>query len=208
MRNCCHSSKFCTLTIISQKCNQGKSFCVDNRLCSPPKKRCEYVLKTSWKHVNKNGISWWYVSKASWRWRHLQDFARRLEDVLKTFWRRLENVLKTSWSCLEDVFARRLEDVLKTFWRRLEDVLKTYDQDEYIDLDQDVLKTSSEDVWVRPNICLDHNVLKTFWKRPLKTKTKDVFIKMTACWDSSSSCWLRFQLLLWGTQKWFSVIIS
>ena len=30
-------------------------------------------------------------------------------------------------------------------WRRLEDVLKTYDQDEYVDLDEDVLKTSSED---------------------------------------------------------------
>ena len=30
--------------------------------------------------------------------------------------------------------------------RRLEDVLKTYGQDEYIGLEQDVLKTSSEDV--------------------------------------------------------------
>ena len=59
----------------------------------------------------------------------------RLENVLK---RSLQDVLKTSWRCLEDVFARRLEDVLKT-----------YDQDDYIGLDQDVLKTSSEDVWVR-----------------------------------------------------------
>ena len=39
----------------------------------------------------------------------------------------------------------RLEDVLKMSWRRFEDVLKTYDQDEYIGLDQDVLKTSSGD---------------------------------------------------------------
>ena len=30
---------------------------------------------------------------------------------------------------------------MKTSWRRLEDVLKTYGQDEYVGLDQDVLKT-------------------------------------------------------------------
>ena len=64
-----------------------------------------------------------------------------LQDVLKMPWRRLEDVLKTPW--------RRLEDVLKTSWRHLEDVLKTYGQDEYIGLDQDVLKTSSEDVRLR-----------------------------------------------------------
>ena len=39
--------------------------------------------------------------------------------------------MKTSWRCLEDVFARGLEDVFKT-----------YGQDEYIGLDQKVLKTS------------------------------------------------------------------
>ena len=77
------------------------------------------VLKTSWR----------YLCNTSWR---------RLEDVLKTF---LQDVLKTSW--------KRLEDVLKTSWKRLEDVLKTYGQDEYIGLDQDVLKTSSEDVRLR-----------------------------------------------------------
>ena len=32
---------------------------------------------------------------------------------------------------------------------RLEEVLKTYDQDEYIGHDQDVLKTLSKDVWLR-----------------------------------------------------------
>ena len=67
-----------------------------------------------------------------------------LQDVLKMSWRHLEDVFKTSWRCLEDV--------LKTSWKRLEDVLKTYDQDEYIGLVQDVLdvlKKSSEDVWVR-----------------------------------------------------------
>ena len=75
-------------------------------------------------------------------WRHLEDVFitswRRLEDALKRSWRRFKDVLKTSSKCLEDV--------LKTSWsRRLEDLLKTYGQDEYIGLNQDVLKTSSED---------------------------------------------------------------
>ena len=89
------------------------------------------------------------ILKMPWR-----RFSRRLEDVLKTSSKRLEDVLKMSWRrfCktfwkrLEDVLARRLEDILKTSWKRLEDVLKTYSQDEYIDLDQGVLKTSSQDV--------------------------------------------------------------
>ena len=72
-------------------------------------------------------------------WRRLEDvLSTFLQDVLKTFWRRLEdalarlleNVLKMSW--------KRLKDVLKTFCKTLDDVLKTYDQDEYIGLDQDV----------------------------------------------------------------------
>ena len=96
---------------------------------------------------------------------------------------------KTFWKCLEDVFARCLEDILKTSWRyvlktfsqdvlkkswkRLEDVLKTYGQDECIGLDKDVLKTSSEDVWVR--------WLYSSWSRRLK----DVFIKTNVCWVRS-----------------------
>ena len=95
----------------------------------------EDVFKTSCRHV----------LKTSWRC---------LEDI---FGRRLEEVLKTSWKCLEEVFARRREDFSKTFWRRLgktswkylEDVLKTYDQGDCIGLDQVILKTSSEDVWVK-----------------------------------------------------------
>ena len=79
---------------------------------------------------------------------------------------------KTSWRCLEEVFARRLEDVLarrlegvlKTSWKRLEEVLKTYDQDEYIGLDQDV-----------------------FWRRRRKTSSRllhlfHLFIKAKVCW--------------------------
>ena len=118
---------------------------VGNRLCSTPQKRCEYVLKTSWKLVNKNSITWWYVLKASWKRsgflrlqdafktssRRLQEVLQKcLQDIFKTSWRRLqnvskaswrclENVLKASWRCLEEVFARRFQDILRTFWRRL-----------------------------------------------------------------------------------------
>ena len=82
-------------------------------------------------------------------------FAVRLANMLNTSQRLVDKnswtwwyVFKTSWRCLQDVFARRLEDVLKTSWRCLEDALKTYGQDEYIGLYQDVLKTSSKDVWL------------------------------------------------------------
>ena len=95
--------------------------------------------------VNKKSLTWLYVLKTSWRhlcktsWRCLEDiFASRFEDVLA---RPLKYVLMTSW--------RRLEDVLKLSWRFFARRLKTYDQDEYLGLDQDVLKMSSEDVWLR-----------------------------------------------------------
>ena len=68
---------------------------------------------------------------------------KRLEDI---FTRRLKDVWKTFWRCHEDNFARGLG---KTPWKPLEDVLKTYGLDKYIDPNQDILKTSSEDVWVR-----------------------------------------------------------
>ena len=101
------------------------------------------ILKVSWRHLED-------VFRTSWR---------RLEDVLKTPWRGLEDVLKTSW--------RRLENVLKKSWKRLEDVLKTYGQDEYIGLDQDILKTSSEEVRLRRTY--------SSWRGLLKTKTRDAF---------------------------------
>ena len=81
-------------------------------------------------------------------------------------------VLKTSWRCLEDVFARRLEDVLKT-----------YSQDEYIGLDQDVLKTSSEDVRLRRTY--------SSWSRHLE----DVFIKTNVCWVGTLGASLLENLL-------------
>ena len=69
----------------------------------------------------------------------LKSSSKRLEDVFAT---RLEDVLKTSSKRLETVLARRLEDILKTSSKCLENVFKTSGQDEYIGLDQDVLKTS------------------------------------------------------------------
>ena len=123
------------------------------------------MLNTSQRRVNKNTLTWWYVFKTSWRC--LQDvFARRLEDVLKTSWRCLEDVLKTS--C-----------VLKMCWRRLENVLKTYGQDEYIGLDQDVLKTSSEDVRLRRTYSSWsrrlEDVLKTSSEDEDERRLQDVF---------------------------------
>ena len=171
MRNCCQFLWSVT------KANPS----VDNRFCSTPQKRCEYVLKISWKLEQSSIIRSESALKTS-----LQDVLkmswRRLQNVSKASWRCLEDVLKTSWRCLEDVFARHLEDVLKTSWRcledvlktpwrcledvfpiLLEDVLKTYDQYEYIGLDQDVF-------WRRISIA-NMFVLKSL----LKTKTKDVF---------------------------------
>ena len=64
---------------------------IDKRLWSTSQQSFEYISETSWKLVNKDSLTWWYV--------------------LNTPWRRLQNVLKTSWRCPEDV--------LKTSWRRM-----------------------------------------------------------------------------------------
>ena len=97
-----------------------------------------------------------------------------LQDVLKISQKSLEGVLKMSWRFFykktTSSFGRRLEDILE---RRLEDVLKTYDQDEYIRLDQGVLKTSSEDEDER--------------------RLQDVFVKTNVCWDISG---INFNLFL------------
>ena len=65
---------------------------LDNRLCNTSQKCCEYVLKRSWKHVNKNSLTWWYVLKAS-----------------------LRHLCIMSWRCLVKIFWKPLEDVLKTY---------------------------------------------------------------------------------------------
>ena len=88
------------------------------------------------------------------------------QDVLKTSSKRLQNVLKISW--------RRFEDVLRISWRRLQNVLKTYGQDEYIGLDQDVLKTSSEDVRLRRTYSSwSRHLEDVFWRR--KTSSRRIF---------------------------------
>ena len=104
-------------------------------------------------------MSWKRFCKTSWirfenvlkiPWRILKTSSKRLEDVLKMFWRRF---CKTSWRRLENVSWRGLD---KTSWRRLEDVLKTFDQD--------ALKISSEDVWLR--------LIYSSWSRCLKDVLK------------------------------------
>ena len=94
----------------------GKQFNLMIRLQNILKASLQDLLKISWKRLEN-------VLKTSWR-----RFCRRLEDVLKTSW---QDVLQMSW--------RRFR---KTSWRRL---LKTNDYGEYIRLDQDIFKTSSED---------------------------------------------------------------
>ena len=119
------------------------------------------------------------VLKTFWRRLSRDILARCLEDILKTI---LQGVLKTSW--------RRLEDVLKTFWRRMTKtnilvliktswrrLLKTYDYGEYIHLDQDVLKTSSED--------------------EEKRRLQDVFIKTNVCWGLTQQILVGLQNMSW-----------
>ena len=106
------------------------------------------TLNTSQKLVYKNSLTWWYIFKTSWRC--LQDvFARRLEDVLEA-----------SWRCLG-----------KTFWKCLEEVWKMYGQNEYIGLNQDALKTSSEEVWL----------IRIYSSS--SGRLEDVFIKKNVCGD-------------------------
>ena len=81
------------------------------------------ALKTSWRHLEE-------VLKT-----FLQDVWRWCEDVLKMSW---QDVLKMSWRRFCETSWRRLENVLKTSWRRM---IKT----NILVL----IKTSSEDVWIR-----------------------------------------------------------
>ena len=75
-------------------------------------------------------------------WKLVEDMLTRLlffeSYVLKTSWGRLKDVLKISWTSLENAFARRLESVLK-----MNILVHEKYREEYICLDQEVLKTSS-----------------------------------------------------------------
>ena len=152
MKNFYLSWKFCTLTITVF----GKE-CLRN------------VLNTSRRRVNKSSLTWWYVLKTSWIY------------LCKTSWRCLEDISTTSWRRLENVLETFMQDVLKTSWKRLEDILKTYGQDEYIGLDQDVVKTSSENVRLRrPYSSWSRrlkDVMKTFSKDENIRCLQDIVIK-------------------------------
>ena len=123
------------------------------------------MFNTSRRRVNKSSLTWWYVLKTSLKrslqnvlnmsWRFLEDvLARPLEDFLKTSWRQLG---KRSWRCYEDVLKMFWRRLCKMSWKRLEefwqDVLKTYDQDECIGHDQDILNVlkTKTDIFVLIN---------------------------------------------------------
>ena len=131
-------------------------------------RRLENTLKTSCKHVFKTssrsleGVFGRCI--ASTYWRRIKNVC---EDGKSLRWRRLENVFKTSWRFLENLFVRRLEDVLKTFWRRLENVFKTSWRRMTKTNILVLIKTSSEEVWVR-------RIYSSWWRR-LQKKMKDVF---------------------------------
>ena len=115
----------------------------------------------------------------------------RHENVLKIS---LQDVLKTSWRCLEEVFARRLHDVLKTSWRCYEEVLPKriyWFWSRHLD---DVLKTSSEDVWLRRiDSFWSRRLENVFWRHLLKMSSElnderrlqDAFIKANVCCNIS-----------------------
>ena len=157
MGNFYHTCKFSTVTInfselwARQILHLYKKFNLMVRLGNVLKTSFQDVLKMSWRRVQKD-------LKISWRC--LEDVsARRLEELLQTSW---QDVLKTSW--------RRLENVLMTSWRRMAKtnmlvliktssrrLLKTYDQDKYICLNQDILKTCPEEEYERrlhQDVCL------------------------------------------------------
>ena len=65
----------------------------DNRFRSKSQKRVKYVSKMSWRRVNQNSLTWWYILKTS---------SRCLENVFKMSWKRFE--------CLEDLFKMYEQD--------------------------------------------------------------------------------------------------
>ena len=165
MRNFYNICKFSTLTIHfsavwpRQILDLDKQFNLIIRLknvwrylCKMSWRRLQNVLKTSWRclenvlqrclqHIFKT----YHQDKLSEDF--LKKFCRRFcktslicfEDVLKMLW---HDTLKTSQKRLEDVLKISWIHFWKMSWRHLENVLKIYDQDEYIGLYQDGLRTS------------------------------------------------------------------
>ena len=103
---------------------------------------------------------------------HLETFLKTfLQDALKVSSRCLEDVFKMSWRRFEDVLKTFLQDVLKASWERLEDVLARRFEN--------VLKISWR-FMTKANILV---LIKTSWRRLLKMKRKDIFIKTNVCWN-------------------------
>ena len=147
--------KFVPWPWISQKCDRGKSFCRSLFWQSFSKTFwicLENALKTSWRRVDKNSLTWWDILKTSSRCPE-DIFARSFEGVLERSWRRLEDVwlrrICSSWSRrLENVWKTSSEDVwprrIYSSWSRcLEDVLKKFFEDKDERHLQDVFMTSS-----------------------------------------------------------------
>ena len=101
----------------------------------------EDVLKTSLQDSLKP--SWIFFEETSWR----------IKDVLKE----VQNVIKKSSRRVEDVLKTFLQDVLKMSLRRLQNIC----QDEYIHLDQDVLKL----YWRHMTEANIFVLIKTSWKQ-------------------------------------------
>ena len=122
---------------------------------------------------------------------------------------RLQNVLKMSSRRICETFWRRFEDVLKTSWKRVSKAsLKTYGQDDYIGLDQDVLKTSSENVWLiriySSSLRRLEDVLKTSFEDEDERRLQDVF-KTNVCWDSTwNHIFLYFTLFQGNTVRFLA----
>ena len=107
-------------------------------------------------------------------------------SFLKTFWKSLEDVMKKSWKHLETSW-RRLEDVLKTFFSRgLENFLKTSRRRMIKTNILVLIKTSSEDVWVRRIYSSWSRRLEDLWRQRGKTSStplQGIFIKTNVCWE-------------------------
>ena len=82
---------------------------------------------------------------------------------MKTSWKCFKDVLKTSWRCLEDIWPRRI----------------------YWSWPRHLQKTS----WIRKAKANIFVLIKTSWRRILKTKTKDVFKCLQDVFSKTSVCW-------------------
>ena len=101
---------------------------------------------------------------------------------------RLEKALKTFLQDVSNMYWRRFEDVFKTFWRHLEGVWPWRKYWSWPRRLKNVLKMSSENVWIRRIYSTwSKSFEDVFWRRRRKTKDERqksfVFIKTNFCYD-------------------------